>query len=148
DGLLTRVEFFDSDRTVEALARFEELAPSDADGPPPASRAASIENAATRAYGRGLDALQAQDWQRFAAPFPPGFRGVDRRKLLQNELDRDAWLASARPMVEMTSSRPTFEVLATRGDRLMLARHCWQGSDDLVGPSEIQFLMVLEVDDR
>jgi class 3 adenylate cyclase len=148
DGLVTRDELFDSDREAEALARLDELGPSSADGPPPASLAPSIENAATRAYGRALDALQAQDWQRFAALFAPGFRGVDRRKLLQNELDRDAWLASYRPIVEMTSSRPTYEVLATRGDRLMLARHCWQGADELVGPSEIEFLLVVEVDGR
>src|SRR4029453_10483424 len=106
------------------------------------------ENAATRAYGRGLDALQAQDWQRFAALFAPGFRGVDRRKMLRNELDRDEWLVSYRPMVEMTSSRPPYEVVATRGGRLMLARHCWQGTDELVGPSEIEVLLVVEVDGR
>jgi hypothetical protein len=148
DGRHARIEWFDCDRAAEALARFDDLGPSSAEEPPSAGRAASLENAATRAYGRGLDALQARDWPRFAAFFAPGFRGIDRRKMLQMELDRDEWLVSARPIVEMTSTRPSYEVLATRGDLLMLARYCRQGSDELVGPSEIEFLLVLEVDGR
>src|SRR5262249_42810753 len=42
----------------------------------------------------------------------------------------------------------TGEVLATRGNRLMLGRYVWQGSDGHVGPSEIEYLSIIEVDDR
>jgi SnoaL-like domain len=91
-------------------------------------------------------ALEARDWERFAAVFAPGFRNIDRRRMLHGELDREAWLASYRPILEMTSSGSTSDVLATRGDRLALARYDWHGTDGLVGPSEIETLELIEVD--
>jgi len=51
-------------------------------------------------------------------------------------------------MVEMTSGPPTRQVLATRGDRLALARMLWRGAAGDVGPSEVEWLQVVEVDDR
>src|SRR5207249_7237908 len=70
DGLLTRWEFFEADRDDEALARFDELAVSIADARPSASvTTVRIENAATRALARGIAALKARDWGRFAALF-------------------------------------------------------------------------------
>jgi hypothetical protein len=68
--------------------------------------------------------------------------------MVQLELDRDQWLASYRQIVEMTSSRPTRQVLATRGDRLALIRADWEGIEVSIGPSEIEWLMVIEVDGR
>ena len=47
DGDVTRIELFDVDHEIEALARFDELGPSSADGSPSAGRAAPIENEAT-----------------------------------------------------------------------------------------------------
>jgi hypothetical protein len=151
DGMVTRVEQFDVGHEAEALARFDELVvssdqPRRTEGATTPSLALRIENAATRTFARALEALRAQDWERFAALFAPGFRGIDRRTMLQNELDRDEWLVSYRPIVEMTSSRSTNEVLATRGDRLVLARYGWEGTDGLVGPSEIEYLLLIEVD--
>jgi class 3 adenylate cyclase len=140
DGLVTRIELFDPDRTAEALSRFDELTIEVA---PP-----RIENAATRALQRGLEAMQARDWEGFAALFAAEFRGVDRRPLFRLELDRDQWLASYRQIVEMTSARPVWQVLATRGDRLGLARVSWKGSDLAIGPSEIDWLLLIEVDAR
>jgi hypothetical protein len=107
-----------------------------------------IENAATRAFQRAFDLLLARNWEGFAALFAPSFRGIDRRKILQNELARDEWLASYRSIIEMTSSESTKDVLATRGDGLMLGRYVWRGTDGLVGPSEISYLLLIEVDDR
>jgi class 3 adenylate cyclase/ketosteroid isomerase-like protein len=140
DGLVTRIELFDPDRTAEALSRFDELTIGVA---PP-----GIENAATRALQRGLEAMQARDWEGFAALFAAEFRSVDRRRLFRLELDRDQWLASYRQIVEMTAARPVWEVLATRGDRLGLARVSWEGSDLVIGPSEIDWLLLIEVDAR
>jgi hypothetical protein len=136
DGLLTRVEVFEPDRHAEALARFDELTAA----PPPAR----IQNAATLAMQRSLEAWQARDWERFAA-LGAAFRGIDRRRLVRLELDRDAWLASYRQMFEMTSGFHA-EVLATRGERLAMMRFRWQGTDRSIGPSEIESLGVLEVD--
>jgi hypothetical protein len=153
DGLVRLNELFDCDREAEAFARFDELGlssdrPRRTEGPTTPSLAPRIENAASRTFARARDALEAQDWERFAALFAPGFQGIDRRTMLQNELDRDEWLVSYRPIVEMTSSRTTSEVLATRGDRLVLARYLWQGADGLVGPSEIEYVLLIEVDGR
>src|SRR5262249_19784757 len=130
---------YTADQLGAARACYEKLA---AKAPP------RIENAATRAFQRGCAALQAWDWEGFAALCAPGFRGIDRRKMLHNELARDEWLASYRPIVAMTSSGSTGEVLATRGNRLMLGRYVWQGSDGHVGPSEIEYLSIIAVDDR
>jgi hypothetical protein len=145
DGLATRIEWFDADRDAEALARFDQLVPS---GAGETTRVVRFENAATQAFGRGFDACRARDWARFATLFAPGFRGIDRRRMLRTELDRDEWLVSYRAIVEMTSPQSTREVLATRGDRLMLGRYRWQGTDGIVGPSEIEYLMIIEVDGR
>jgi hypothetical protein len=46
----------------------------------------------------------------------------------------------------MSSARFTAEVLATRGERLSLRRVLWSGAGSAVGPSEIEFLQVDEVD--
>src|SRR5262249_42289679 len=133
DGLLTHSEQFDVDREAEALARFDELGTSSADDLPPASRTTRIENAATRAEGRVRDSNAAGDWARYAALFPAGLRIIDRRRMVQLEVDRDQWLASFRPIFEMTSSTSS-ELVATRGDRLALHRWLWMGSDSGSGP--------------
>jgi hypothetical protein len=136
DGLQIRGEYFDADREAEALARFDELTT--------ASRAVRVENAATRVEDRGLDAWRAGDWERFAALLPPGSRLIERRRMILLEYDRARFLETFRPMFEMTSSI-TFEVLATRGDRLALSRTTWIGTDRERGPSEIEFLRLLEI---
>jgi ketosteroid isomerase-like protein len=139
DGLATRIELFEPDREAEALARFEEL--------PTASRPTRFENAATRLGDRLRAACAARDWGRFAALFPPGFRLVERRRMVQLEIDRHRFLDGFRPFFEMTSSRTGDEVLATRGDRLALVRSVWMGADADSGPSEVEWLTILAVED-
>src|SRR5262249_19155716 len=63
------------------------------------------------------------------------------------ELDRGGWQESLRFYFELRSSRLTPQLLGTRGDRLALVRHRVEASDVDVGPSEIEFLEVLEIDD-
>ncbi|MGH7895900.1 MAG: nuclear transport factor 2 family protein [Candidatus Binatia bacterium] len=140
DGLTARNEFFDADRDAEALARFDELVT--------APRAVRFENAATRCGDRFRDAWEARDWERVAAGFAPGFRVVDRRKMIRLELDRGGHLETLRLMFEMGSSRLTVQLLATRGDKLVLKRRRFEASDRDVGPSEIEVLDVVEVDDH
>jgi ketosteroid isomerase-like protein len=140
DGLATHHEYFDTDREVEALARFDELV-----GEPPAVR---FENAATRAWDRFGDAWEARDWDRVAAGFATGFRVMDRRRMVRLELDRDGHLETLRLMFEMRSPRSTKQQLATRGDRLALNRVLFEASDRNVGPIEVEFLQVVEVDEH
>jgi hypothetical protein len=68
--------------------------------------------------------------------------------MVQLDVDRDPLLDAFRPMFEMTSSRPTVEAVATRGNRLAIARVFWKGADLSVGPSEIEWLSVIEVGDH
>jgi hypothetical protein len=140
DGLVARIEMFDADRDAAALARFDELTRA---APP-----APFENAATLSCQRRCEAWALRDWQRFAALHATGARVIDRRKMLQLELDVAQWFESVRQYFEMTTSSPAFEVLATRGNRLALSRDYWQGATEDVGPSEIEFLSVVEVDEH
>src|SRR5262249_48959430 len=75
----------------------------------------------------------------------PGFRHIDRRRMVQLESDRDTTLESLRPIFELTSSR-TNEALATRGNRLALVRNLWIGAERDAGSSEVEWLTILEGD--
>jgi class 3 adenylate cyclase/tetratricopeptide (TPR) repeat protein len=164
DGLGTRMELFDADRRVEALTRFDEIAgntarsePSQGTAGPPAapgtaaptpSAAPRIANAATRFVESAIGALDARDWERFAALYAAGFRNLDRRRLIRLELDRDQHLEKVRQLYRLPTSRYTYEQLATRGDRLAMGRVRWTGSNTSIGPSELEWLEVFEVNDR
>ncbi len=141
DGRITRHETFDVGQEALALARFDELTAT-------LTPRTAFANTATRAFERGVAALAAGDWERFGSLFAPSFRHVDRRALFQLESDREQWLAGYRQIVEMTSAPPKSEVLATRGDRLLLAQLLWQGAAGDIGPSEIDWLLIIEVDER
>src|SRR5262249_7965876 len=156
DGLLTRIEVFDPDREAEALARFDALVPSRAEAPTAASSGARIENAATRFGDHMRETWEALDLERFAALLAPGFRNVDRRRILQTDLDRDQFLESFRPIFASASRLDlASELLATRGDRLALYRMCnavvlsaplFDVPVAGCGPVEVPFLQILEVD--
>jgi hypothetical protein len=65
------------------------------------------------------------------------------------EADRDRYLHAWRPIFEaFSSSALTTDVLATRGDRLLLTRVRWTGGGHSVGPSEFEWLEVFAVDDN
>ncbi|HEX5065527.1 MAG TPA: hypothetical protein VFY49_05395, partial [Myxococcota bacterium] len=155
DGLLVRLDEYDDDRDADALARFDALDLDDLDAAcaeldaRDAAEPASprIGNLATRAEERACEASAAGDWDRFAALFSPHFRSSDRRHLMRLELDRDQLLEPIRPIFEM-GLRRTYRVLATRGERLALVGVRLEGSDAASGPSEVEFIQVLEVDDR
>jgi class 3 adenylate cyclase len=140
-GRLARVDTYDPEQLEQARARFAEL-----DGP--AAGATLLHNAAARAMAQGAEAIAARDWERFASLFSPDFRHFDRTKLAQVESGRDAFLVSYRRIVEMTSAPPRYEVLATRGERLVFARMLWQGAGGDVGPSEIEWHLIVEIDER
>ncbi len=139
-GRQQRSDLYDPEQIDQARARFAELAA-------PAETADRFANAATRALDRGTAALGARDWEGFAALFAAEFRVYDRTSFAQFESDAAEWLAGFRPMVEMTSGTPTRQVLATRGDRLALGRVLWRGAAGDVGPSEVEWLLIIEVDD-
>jgi tetratricopeptide (TPR) repeat protein/ketosteroid isomerase-like protein len=138
DGLVAHDEWFDPDRETEALARFDALATA---APP-----AWFENAATRSSDRVQAAANARDWDRVAAELAPGFSGSDRRRLFRQDLDRNRFLAALQLDVESYGQRLAREVLATRGDRLALFRLIAERAGEHFGPSESEWINVVEVD--
>src|SRR5262249_8667829 len=119
---------------------------SSAERPASAALPLRIENAATRASDRCAQAWSTGDAAGLATLLPPGFRVVERRRMILLEIDRDRWFDFFLPIFEMTS-RLVDEVLATRGNRLALLRITWIGAGGDRGPSEIEWLMILEVDE-
>jgi hypothetical protein len=143
------LDVYDLSEFGEAWARFADLSRGGGSADDAAARTEQrFPNTATRAVARGTAALAARDWDGFAALFAADFRNVDHRALVQLETGREQWLHSFRQIVEMTSARPSYEVLATRGERLALFHMLWRGAAGDVGPSEIEWLLIVEVDDR
>jgi class 3 adenylate cyclase/tetratricopeptide (TPR) repeat protein len=156
---------FDPEQKGQALAHFEELngtrgpAPGALPPPPPSPRprvgGARVEaerpvswfdNAAIRVVARATEAWERRDLDRIAATLAPDFRHVDRRRMMHLDSGRDAYLESLHRTSKMRSARFVSEVLATRGNRLALRRVLWSGASGSVGPSEVEFLQVDEVD--
>ncbi len=140
-GTQQRNDLYDPEQIDQARARFAELVA-------PAPSVERFANVATRALDRSNAAVGARDWEGFAALVAVGFRVHDRTRVGRFESGAAEWLAAIRPMVETTSGPPTRDVLATRGERLALARIRWRGAAGDVGPSEVEWLQVIEVDER
>jgi class 3 adenylate cyclase/tetratricopeptide (TPR) repeat protein len=166
------LEAFDPDQLDAALARYEELVGERVT--PPIANAATramargneylqardlldrryvagegaprIENGATRSLERLQRAWTTHDWDGVAATLAPGFRQIDRRPLMQLDLDRDEFLAFLREVYDMRSSRLESEVLATRGSHWALARVRFEGAGESIGLTEIESLAVIEAD--
>jgi len=143
-GLVAREEYFDVGGESAALARFDELTARVA----PRQLKHPFANAASRSVQRGVAALEAHDWAGFAALISPQFRIFDRTAFAKLDASREEWLAGFRQQVEMTSGPLEPRVLATRGERLVLVQMVWQGAAGDVGPSEIEWLLIIEVDAR
>ncbi len=141
DGLVACDETFDVDRVIEAQARFDELTT-------PVLPPQLFANAATRTADRGTAALGVRDWVGFANLFASGARHFDRRRMVQLESDAKQWLTSFRQIIELTSGPVLQQLLATRGERLALHRMLWRGADGDIGPSEIDWLVIVEVDEH
>jgi len=144
-GAAIRIDVWDPEQCDQALARFEQIA---ADSPAEPSLATRFENAATRVLQRGLELFGSQDWDEFTADFAADFESIDRTSIAHLESGREDYLPAFRQMFDLTGSTPPHEVLATRGDRLALARMLWRGAAGDVGPSETEWLFVFETDER
>jgi len=140
-GRIVRADIYDDDGVEAALARFAELAPAVA-APP------RFVNAATATTDPVIACMVAHDWQGFEQLFAENFRMSDRRRVVQLEFDRDQYVAFIREVADGRAVRGDSQVLATRGDRLALNRSTFEFTDTDVGPSEIAFLILTQVDDR
>ncbi|MBI3781909.1 MAG: nuclear transport factor 2 family protein [Deltaproteobacteria bacterium] len=172
-GRVVRADIYDDDGVEAALARFAELAGSvhaaererpplprgdyrgvdvSADTPPPdpllGKEGGRFANAASATTGPVIDSMVAHDWRSFEQLFAENFRMSDRRRVVQLELDRDRYVAFTREVADGRTLRGDSQVLATRGDQLALNRSTFEFMDADVGPSEIAFLILTQVDHR
>jgi ketosteroid isomerase-like protein/nuclear transport factor 2 (NTF2) superfamily protein len=139
DGHTERVDLYNLDQLDEALARYEALGAA-------AAKPLRIENAATRWFDRFGAAWEARDWDRVAACFAVGFRLIDRQKMARVECDRNQQLKILRWTFGRTS-RWAWETLATRGERLALVGEHLEHTGRAFGPTELEGLVVAEVND-
>ena len=109
----SRCEVFDEADLAAALARFEQLSR-------PAPR---LENTASRANTRFLACVTARDWDAIASILADDFCSDDRRRVTGagTRRGRDAEIENMRVVADL-GANITVEVIATRGDRLVLTR--------------------------
>ena len=156
DGLLAHWEQFEPERADEALARFDTLT-AGADVEPDATVGAAdpmppeaFRTAAGLAKGAVWRAFRAcsraRDWEGLTRLLPPGFRYHDRRRFSQLEMDREQYIAYHRQLADMPSASSEVVMLATRGEQLRLGRWLARVASPDTGQSEIEVLVVWEVD--
>jgi hypothetical protein len=143
-GLLTRIEYFDADRDVEALARFDELTA----GAKPAPRRVR-PNAATANHAALVEAIAARDADAIAMRIPEDYELIDHPT--GATYGRSGQLHHYRRLLRTPDLARTDEPLATLGDSLALCHSSWSGSGAAgrtfdVGAFDVDKIQLLEVD--
>jgi hypothetical protein len=106
----------------------------------------AVANLAQRAFDRAAACWRARDWEGFANTMAAHLRFEDRRSLSLVVLDKDGFVMFSREFGDMPSARLEVDHLATRGEYLCLvAVHLSVAGGD-VGPSDLEYLYVYEVD--
>ena len=111
--MVNRCEAFDDADLDAAIARFDQLSR-------PAPR---LENTASRVNARFLACVTARDWDAMASILADDFYSDDRRRVTGAGIrrGRDAEIENMRVVADL-GAKFTVEVIATRGDRLVLTR--------------------------
>jgi class 3 adenylate cyclase/tetratricopeptide (TPR) repeat protein len=146
DGLASRWELFDSERTAEALARFDELV---AQGSRP-FRLRVRPNAVTQSAERIVAAVRARDPDALAGLFSDDFEALDHST--GASYGRDGAVATGRMASANRDLVFRQDPLATLGERLALLRNVVSSSgvmrgDMDVGAFETVSLVVAEVEE-
>ncbi len=139
DGnLVSRAEVFDEPDLDAALAKFDQLSR-------PAPR---LENAASQVYERCNAYFAAHDWDALAETFADDISTEDRRRVVGHAdlYGRESVVANGRTIIDFGMTNLTSTVLATRGERLILARTCYSGPDQEPGAFHTDILAVVESD--
>ena len=147
DGLMTCIEWFDSDRDAEALARFDALTaePSAA----PSIRRRVRPNAATATLARLDAAIAARDGDAIADLY------ADSAEIVHHPTgityDRQGALASWRSLLGARDPTQRSEPLAILGDSLALGRQSTSASSLTtrtldIGAYEAEKIVLIEVD--
>ncbi|MDT5110357.1 MAG: hypothetical protein QOE20_2247, partial [Mycobacterium sp.] len=133
-----RMDVYEEDDVDAALARFEELR----------SRARKLENAASRAQDSYLSHFATRDWHAIAEALADDFSADDRRRVVNGgpRTGREAEIANLKATVEIGCTSITSAPIATRGERLVLARHSFSMLN-WPEPFDNEMIDVVEVND-
>src|SRR6185503_16928130 len=118
-------------------------------------------NAASAAGDRWVAAYAASDWAAMRALYAPGATSEDRRRLVRLSLDVDWRIGDVQRTASMGNTRVERQLVGTAGDRVALERILLTGDPggaaaasatesrriSNLGPFEIEFLEVFEVDE-
>ena len=140
--MVNRTEVFDEADLDAAIARFDQLSQ-------PAPR---LENAASQVTERFAVHLRARDWDAMAELLADDFCSDDRRGVVGAGIQhgRDAHMADMRTIVDLWITNVSSTIIATRGERLVLMRTHFSGSDQGPGAflTEVFGLVEIDTDER
>ncbi len=133
----SRSELFDEADLDAAIARFDELSQ-------PARR---LENSASRANERSHAYFAARDWDAIAEIIADDISTDDRRRVVNAGLlrGRDASIESFRWAADLGVTHAASDPIATRGERLVLARTRYSHSDNHPQPFDVDLLNIVEI---
>ncbi len=136
--LIDRLEIFDEADLDAAIARFDQL-----------SRPSSLlKNAASQVTERFLACFAARDWDAFAEILADDISTEDRRRVVNAGVrqDRDAELKDFRSAADLGVTNATSDVIATRGERLVLIHSRLSRSDEEPEAFHVDLLWLVEID--
>ena len=135
---ITYCEIFDEADLDAALARFEELHP----------QVPRLENAASQSAERFFAYLGAQNWAAMADILADDSFSDDRRRVVNAGLwdGRDVVIAELRETTDFGVLIGISELIATRGQRLVLGRVRWSASDQGAEAFQSEALCITEVE--
>jgi hypothetical protein len=136
---VNRTEIFDEADMDAALERFDEL-----DRPAP-----RLENAASRMFERFNAYLAARDWDAMAQMVTDDVCDDDRRRVVSGGIrrGRDTQLQNLRAIVGVGVKNYEATVIATRGERLALARSRVSGGGHREEAFALEMLTLIEISD-
>ncbi|HSQ00277.1 MAG TPA: AAA family ATPase, partial [Candidatus Dormibacteraeota bacterium] len=134
-GRACRFDQYELDQFDAARARYADVR---------AAAQLHAPNRASRVREHLLTLFAGDDWPALRALAAPGFIYDDRRRWTQMSGDVEFWIRSMQAVREVDVS-PTFELLATLGDRIAVERALWRGTSE-GGPIEVDYLAVTQVD--
>ena len=134
----THCELFDEKDVGAAIARFEQLSL-------PSRR---LENSASRAYDRLQANFAARDWDSMAEILAEGISADDRRRVVNAGIQRgrDTAIAEMSGIAEIGVKAMTSDVIATRGERLLLSRSRSIGRNEHPHTFHVEVLDIIEID--
>ena len=136
--LINRSEMFDEADLDAALARFDELQP----------QARRVENVASQLIERFQTYFAARNWAAIADISAEEIFTDDRRSVVSSGIlrGRDVDLANIRATADLGATGLTSTVIATRGERIALARLGLSGRDQRPEAFRSEMLGIVEID--